>query len=372
MYLTSVRLRNIGPFDDVTIPLVDDDGHPRLTTVVLGDSGSGKTTLLAALASTRPGFCANPPKMRSDVAPSEAFVVARYRLGDDDPARPHDLIVASPNADLGEHPTDANVRKREQALFDRQAQERGFCVIPLSTARWAARLAAGGASPERPISAMDHRAHATLDDASRADLAREVKQALVNAVTAAALAAYQRTSRASEPREPREGTISSMLPPPPPSRTAVPMHDIFRSTFALLLADSDASYEGVDATSFEPLFRDQSGRIVPFDDLAFGTKNRILMAGVILRRLALAYPGKNPLDCEGIALIDEVEAHLPQRRQREIVDVLRRAFPRLQLIVTTQSPLVLEGRAHDEVVVLSRDLRTGAIAVSGGPEAVLH
>jgi hypothetical protein len=368
MYLTSVRLRNIGPFDDVTIPIVDDEGNPRLTTVVLGDSGSGKTTLLGALASTRPGFCANQPKMRADVAPSEAFVVARYRLGDDDPARPHDLVVASPNADLGEHPTDASVRKREQALFDRQAQERGFCVIPLSTARWAARLAAGGASPERPISAMDHRAHATLDDASRADLAREVKQALTNAVTAAALAAYQRP----RPVEPREGTISSLLPPPMPSRPAIPMHDIFRSTFALLLAESDASYEGVDPQSFEPLFRDQTGRIVPFDDLAFGTKNRILMGGVILRRLALAYPGRNPLECEGIALIDEIEAHLPQRRQREIVDVLRRAFPRLQLIVTTQSPLVLEGRAHDEVVVLSRDLRTGAIAVSGGPEAVLH
>ena len=370
MYLTSVRLRNVGPFDDVTIPFVDSDGAPRMTTLVLGDSGAGKTALLSAIAATRPGFAANPPRVRSDVPPSEAFVVARYRLGDDDPARPHELVVASPSADLKEHPNDAAGRKREQAHFDRIANERGFCMIPLSAARWAGRVAAGGASPERPISAMDHRAHATLDDATRADLAREVKQALVNAVTVAALQAFQ--SKGYEPVSTRDGRTSSMLPPPLAGKPTLPMHDLYRATFQALLPDGEATYEGVDSTTFEPLFRDQGGRMVPFDELSFGTKNRIVMGGVILRRLALSYPSKNPLECEGIVLIDEIEAHLPQQRQREIVDILRRAFPRLQLIGTTQSPLIIEGRAHDEVVVLSRDLQTGAIAVTGGPAAVLH
>jgi predicted ATP-binding protein involved in virulence len=73
-----------------------------------------------------------------------------------------------------------------------------------------------------------------------------------------------------------------------------------------------------------------------------------------------------------VALIDEIEAHLPLRRQREIVEILRQTFPRLQLIVATQSPLVAEARAHDEVLVLSRDLESGAIAISTGPAAVLH
>ncbi len=375
MYLTSVRLRNVGPFDDVTLPLVDIDGSPRMTTVVLGESGSGKSTLLGAIAVTRPGLCAPPPRMRVDAAPGDAFCVARYRLGMDDPARPHELVVATTTGDLREHPTDATARKREQAHFDRLAQDRGFCLIPLSTARWAGRAPAGGATPERPISAMDHRSHATLDDAARADLAREVKQALVNAVTVAALQAFQLRPPARLVSPGGPGT-SSLLPPPmtplSPERAGPPMHDLFRGVFSALLPDGEASYEGVDPNTFEPLFRDQAGRIVPFDDLAFGTKNRVLLGGVILRRLALAYPGRNPLECEGVALVDEVEAHLPLRRQREIVDILRRAFPRLQLIVTTQSPLVLEGRAHDEVVVISRDIETGGMALTAGPAAVLH
>lgn len=366
MYLASLRLRNVGPFDDVTIPFVDAEGTPRGATVMLGDSGAGKTTLLAAIASTRPGFAGPPPRPRADVPPSDAFVVARWRLGDDDPARPHDLIVASPNADLREAAAEATARKREQSHFDRLAIERGFCVIPLSTARWAGRVASSGASPDRAPSAMDLRTHATMDDASRADLAREVKQGLVNAVTVAALQAFQARVRAGE--------RSSSLPPPPPAlgKSRVPMHDVFRHVFHALLPDGEATYEGIDATSFEPQFRDQSGRIVAFDDLAFGVKNRILIGGLLLRRLTLAYPGRNPLECEGVALIDEIEAHLPVRRQREIVEILRQTFPRLQLVVATQSPLVAEARPHDEVLVLSRDLETGGIAISTGPAAVLH
>lgn len=367
MYLTGIRLRNIGPFEDESLSFTDEEGKPRMTTVILGESGSGKTALLAAIACTRPGLAITPPRVREGVAPSEAFAVARFRLGDDDPGRPHELLVASPNAQLDEAPADAAARKREQAHFDRVAAERGFCLVPLSAARWAGRVQATGASPERPISAMDHRAHATFDDAARADLAREVKQALVNAVTVAALSQFQARARADA-----EANAASVLPPPPAPARGTAAFETYRATFQALLPDGEATYEGVDSSSFEPLFRDPSGRIVPFDDLGFGVKNRILLGAVILRRLALAYPGKDPLQCEGIALIDEIEAHLPQRRQRDILDVLRVAFPRLQLIVTTQSPWIVEGRPHDEVMVLSRDFESGRIEVTAGLRAVLH
>ncbi|MBK7396275.1 MAG: AAA family ATPase [Myxococcales bacterium] len=50
MYLTQLRLRNVGPFDDVTLPFTDEHGEPRRVTVILGESGAGKTTLLGAIA----------------------------------------------------------------------------------------------------------------------------------------------------------------------------------------------------------------------------------------------------------------------------------------------------------------------------------
>ena len=94
MYLASLRLRNVGPFDDVTIPFVDAEGLPRPVTVILGDSGAGKTTLLSAIASTRPGFSGAPIRLRTDVPASDAFVVARWRLGDDAAVNARALALA--------------------------------------------------------------------------------------------------------------------------------------------------------------------------------------------------------------------------------------------------------------------------------------
>lgn len=367
MYLTGLRLRNVGPFDDATLSFVDEQGRPRMTTVILGESGVGKTAVLSAIANTRPGLAITLQRPRDGVPAADSFAVARYLLGDDDPARPHELSVASPNAQLDESVTEAAARKREQAHFDRLAADKGFCLVPFSAARWASRMAATGASPERPISAMDHRSHATFDDASKADLAREVKQALVNAVTVAALSQFQERSRADVVA----GDASALPPPPSPARGTAPF-ELYRSTFHALLPDGEATYEGVDPNTFEPLFRDRSGRILTFDDLGFGVKNRVLLGAILLRRLALAYPGRDPLGCEAVVLIDEIEAHLPQRSQREILDVLRRAFPRVQLIVTTQSPWVVEGRPHDEIVVLSRDFELGRVEIGAGPSAALH
>lgn len=45
---------------------------------------------------------------------------------------------------------------------------------------------------------------------------------------------------------------------------------------------------------------------------------------------------------EGIALIDEVEAHLHISLQKKILPFLTRFFPNVQFIVTTHSPFILQ------------------------------
>ncbi|MCP9752997.1 AAA family ATPase [Ferruginibacter sp. HRS2-29] len=57
----------------------------------------------------------------------------------------------------------------------------------------------------------------------------------------------------------------------------------------------------------------------------------------------------------GIVLIDEIGTHLHPRWRLKIVNALRKAFPKLQFIVTTHEPLCLRGLAHGEVNVLMRD-----------------
>ncbi len=100
---------------------------------------------------------------------------------------------------------------------------------------------------------------------------------------------------------------------------------------------------------------DKSGREIRVDLLSDGEKCTLAMFGDLARRLALANPGmENPLEGEGIVLIDELELHMHPSWQRKVLGVLRDVFPNIQFIVTTHSPQIL-GEADDRynIFVLS-------------------
>ena len=76
------------------------------------------------------------------------------------------------------------------------------------------------------------------------------------------------------------------------------------------------------------------------------------MVGDIARRAVMLNEkdgGDAPERAEGVVLIDELDLHLHPRWQRVVLDGLRRAFPRLQLVVTTHSPQVLSSALNRQV-----------------------
>ena len=89
--------------------------------------------------------------------------------------------------------------------------------------------------------------------------------------------------------------------------------------------------------------------------LSSGESAVLVIVGEIARRLAGRARGEgDPLHGEGIVLIDEVDAHLHPRWQRSIVNALCGAFPNVQFIVTTHSPVVL-GMIDRAQIVRLRD-----------------
>jgi hypothetical protein len=66
-------------------------------------------------------------------------------------------------------------------------------------------------------------------------------------------------------------------------------------------------------------------------------------------------------DMEGLVLVDELDLHLHPKWQTEIVQGLKRTFPKMQFIVTTHSPLVLAGCEKGEVIMLVQDPETGDV-----------
>jgi hypothetical protein len=71
----------------------------------------------------------------------------------------------------------------------------------------------------------------------------------------------------------------------------------------------------------------------------------------------------NPADVHAIVLIDEIDLHLHPSLQRALVPRLRKAFPKVQWIVTTHSPLVLANFDANEIIALDRDSQGNVRAV---------
>lgn len=98
----------------------------------------------------------------------------------------------------------------------------------------------------------------------------------------------------------------------------------------------------------------KQGQALDLTQMSDGERSLLAMMIDLCRRLVLANPElDDPLQGAGVVLIDEIELHLHPQWQREIVEKLRQTFPRIQFILTTHSPFVIQSAySSDELVLL--------------------
>jgi predicted ATP-binding protein involved in virulence len=110
------------------------------------------------------------------------------------------------------------------------------------------------------------------------------------------------------------------------------------------------------------------------DQLSDGEKLLLVLTADIARRLAMAYSDTpDPLQGEGVVLIDEIELHLHPAWQRRVLGALTTTFPNCQFIVTTHSPQVLSEVPNDAVVLVEdfKFLRPGGPTAGRDSNAIL-
>jgi predicted ATP-binding protein involved in virulence len=99
---------------------------------------------------------------------------------------------------------------------------------------------------------------------------------------------------------------------------------------------------------------EKHGKTLDVAQLSQGEKSLMALVGDIARRLAMMNPGlENPLQGEGIVLIDEIDLHLHPQWQRGIIQRLRNTFPNCQFLLTTHSPLVISDAKDVRCYVLN-------------------
>lgn len=104
----------------------------------------------------------------------------------------------------------------------------------------------------------------------------------------------------------------------------------------------------------------KNGETLNVLQLSQGEKSLMALVGDIARRLAMMNPSlENPLEGDGIVLIDEVDMHLHPTWQRTLIARLTKTFPHCQFVLTTHSPLVISD--HKDLLVYQ--LEDGAITL---------
>jgi predicted ATP-binding protein involved in virulence len=106
----------------------------------------------------------------------------------------------------------------------------------------------------------------------------------------------------------------------------------------------------------------KNGKSLTIDQLSDGEKCLIAMVSDLARRMAIANVVRsNPLDGEGIIIIDEIDLHLHPKWQRMVVSNLTNVFPNCQFIISTHSPNVIT-HVHPNNLYLLNQTDVGTIA----------
>ena len=93
----------------------------------------------------------------------------------------------------------------------------------------------------------------------------------------------------------------------------------------------------------EELMYQFAGTTLPIASLSAGYQSLIWMCFDIAYRMAVLNPAlvDKINEAPGIVMIDELDVHLHPQWQWLVIDVLRSAFPNVQFIATTHSPLII-------------------------------
>jgi predicted ATP-binding protein involved in virulence len=121
---------------------------------------------------------------------------------------------------------------------------------------------------------------------------------------------------------------------------------------ALVRAAPNVAEAWYDPVERGPVARLEDGHVAPWSELSDGFHVFLGLVGDIARRAFLLNEsdGRKAAELiEGVVLIDEIDLHLHPRLQRVVLHGLRRAFPKLQLVVTTHSPQVLSSVENRQV-----------------------
>ncbi|PRP90916.1 hypothetical protein ENSA5_59910 [Enhygromyxa salina] len=351
MYLERTRVVGLGPFETIEVDFCDRPGEPRLLTVIHGDGGTGKTSLLSAISATRPANHVVQTSIwrRPGTKP---HALCEWRLGAEDPERPHPLKVATPGVTIEADDQLEQLRRREVVHFDRALAEKGgFAFVGIPGSRRFPRSTIVIGDPARTVLRVDTRGAPGFQDQNGVELTRPVKLILAYAGLSTALAGDRRGESGADPRC---------------------LGVVIQEALDELLGLIGYSYRGLSPRTFEPRFETPGGGILPFDALPIQARQLVSFATLPVHQMWVANRGADPRHCEGTVLIDDVDLNVSTSVQLELPATLRRVLPKVQWVLGTASPVLAHAAALGSTVTLRREPGSDRVEAYEGELSLTH
>lgn len=108
----------------------------------------------------------------------------------------------------------------------------------------------------------------------------------------------------------------------------------------------------------QPIIKFSNGEVRLFDMLSDGYRYLVLLAGELATRAFILnknYSGDLLKDIKGVVLIDEFGIHLHPSLQNDTLRRLQEIFPNVQFILSTHSPLLINGLKKEQIHILEVD-----------------
>jgi predicted ATP-binding protein involved in virulence len=150
-------------------------------------------------------------------------------------------------------------------------------------------------------------------------------------------------------RNPKLQTIRSAI------ELFLSLFETFGSSFSNIRIKKERNENGIKYYSgiVSSLVISKNGEDFELEQLSSGEKMIIMLVVDIAKKLTIANPSRdNPLEGDGIVLIDEIDLHLHPQWQRDIVPALCKTFPKCQFIITTHSPQVLSKIRKENIFII--------------------
>lgn len=311
MKITKFSIRNYKCIQDLSVDCRGENGETRQWTVLLGENNTGKTNVLRALALLRP----KKTSYRTDLDPvfKEAYMpVGALETSDV-------TVISSVNGERWGF--DPEGRAYSEEPFDLHVYGYGVSRYPARTA-----LSEREGHPTETL----FNSNARLSDFQEWLLQLDYSQ--------------------------KSGSEKSQ-------KRLEKMHDLVRSDLFPGVTDFSFKNDG-DNEHVVVVFAAGKDGDVRFEELGFGYQTSLTWLADLCKRMFELYPeSENPLHEEAVVLVDELDLHLHPKWQRDLVPTLSKVFPRVQFIVTTHSPHVLQSMEDVNLYVLRRDETSGEITV---------